>query len=119
MLLRLRYSIGMELDSELVLDDSDDCEAVEIGPPARVRSGVDWDLETQADELLRQSRVGITKVSDKQDFLTNDQLERRRCREVYNRNGIPDAHLYSGLYRRAWNPHAGTRPTKSSQYQEQ
>lgn len=103
------------------LEDEDDleCEATDIleeetSPRVRVQCGVNWDLEMQADELLRKSRVGLTKVSEKQDFLTTDQLERRRCREVYNVNGVPDPALFSGLYRRAWNPNAGTRPNNDS-----
>lgn len=81
--------------------------------PDKVRSGVDWSLEAQADELLRQSRMGTTRVSDKQDFLTQDQLRRRQSREVYNARGIPEHHLYTGLFRRSWNPLAGTRPAGS------
>lgn len=96
-------------------EDISDTE-VASGPPARIKCGVDWELEALADQLLCESRKGVTRVSEKRDFLTADQLERRRAREVYNRNGVPDPHLYSGLYRRAYNPDAGTRPSKHNPY---
>jgi len=107
-----RYSSGMTCWSEVdVVPVS--LELPISGTGARIKCGVDWDLESQADELLKKSRAGLTKVSDKQDFLTTDQLERRREREVYSQNGVPDANLYCGLFRRAWNPFAGKRPTKT------
>jgi hypothetical protein len=77
-----------------------------------VRCGVDWDLEEQADRILADSRRGVTKLSEKKDILTNEQLNLRRSREVYNHVGTPEPHIVSGLYRRAYNPRAHDRPTK-------
>lgn len=74
-------------------------------------SGINYTLEEQANALLRQSRQGVTALSAKRDFLTEDQYTNRLAHEVYNVNGVPDCHLVSGYYRRAYNPHAGTRPT--------
>ncbi len=102
----------MDSPEDLEPDDADAPE--ERGPRVKVKCGVDWELEAQADVLLRASREGLTKVSDKQDFLTTDQLERRRCREVLVAQGFPESHLYSGIYRRAWNPNADTRPSNDS-----
>jgi hypothetical protein len=97
-----RYASGMA-DEER----SADSRHPSVNP--RIKSGVDWELEALADQLLSESRKGVTKVSEKRDFLTTDQLERRRSREVYNQKGVPEPHLYSGLYRRCWNPDFGHR----------
>ena len=78
----------------------------------RVMSGINFDLEAQADEILREGRAGVTKLSEKKFYLTEDQLQLRQSREVLNSNGFPDPHIVSGLYRRAYNPTAGRRPTK-------
>jgi hypothetical protein len=61
---------------------------------------------------LADSRRGVTKLSEKKDILTNEQLNLRRSREVYNHVGTPEPHIVSGLYRRAYNPRAHDRPTK-------
>lgn len=76
----------------------------------RIVSGVDYKLEQQANELLKESRRGITALSAKKDFLTEEQLKQRKDREVYNANGVPDVHIMSGLYKRSYNPLAGLRP---------
>lgn len=76
------------------------------------KSGVDFLLEEMANELLRKSRKGVTKLSEKKDFFTEEQLALRRNREVYSTVGSPDRNLMSGLYRRAYNPLAGHRPTR-------
>lgn len=75
-----------------------------------VRTGIHTDLEKQANELLRQSREGVTALSEKKDFFTEDQMKLRYDKEVYNINGYPDPHICSGLYRRSYNPNAGQRP---------
>lgn len=77
------------------------------------KSGIDWRLEEEANEILRESRKDVTKLSEKKYWLTEEQLNLRQSREVYNQFGVPDASLVSGLYRRAYNPHAGHRPSKS------
>jgi len=98
-------------------EDISDTETASRPKPAPyVKMGVDWELEAVADQLLIESRKGVTRVSEKRDFLTEDQLARRRLREVYNHHGIPDPHRFSGLYRRAYNPEAGTRPSKHNHY---
>ena len=73
--------------------------------------GVDFTLEEQANAILREGRRGITALSQKKDYLTEEQLALRQGREVYNVNGVPDVHIMNGLYRRAYNPGAGARPT--------
>ncbi|ASZ74752.1 hypothetical protein KHO57_gp152 [Mycobacterium phage Phabba] len=80
----------------------------------RVSSGMNYRLEAQANELLRKSREGVTKLSEKKDYLTEDQLELRWEKEVPNGHGFPEAHLVSGLFKRSYNPLAGKRPTSRS-----
>ena len=80
-------------------------------PLDRIKTGVDFALEAQANEILRQGRIGVTRLCDKQDYLSEEQLQLRYSREVFNHMGVPDGHLMSGLYNRAYNPHAGDRPT--------
>jgi hypothetical protein len=81
---------------------------MELGNPS---CGVNFSLEEQANAILREGRRGITALSAKKDYLTEEQLTLRQNREVYNVNGVPDCHIMSGLYRRAYNPIAGARPT--------
>lgn len=80
--------------------------------PGSIPSGVNFELENQANEILRKGRAGVTRLEDKKFYLTEEQLKLRQDREVYNSNGVPDVHLVSGLYRRAFNPTAvsGARP---------
>ncbi|QZE10518.1 hypothetical protein SEA_SCOOBYDOOBYDOO_201 [Mycobacterium phage ScoobyDoobyDoo] len=78
----------------------------------RLTSGTNYALEAQADEILRQSRKGVTKLSEKKDFLTSDQLELRWEKEIPNGHGFPEAHLVSGLFKRSYNPMAGKRPSR-------
>ena len=80
---------------------------MELGTPL---CGVDFTLEEAANAILREGRRGITALSAKKDYLTEEQLALRHNREVYNVNGVPDVHIRSGLYRRAYNPGAGTPP---------
>lgn len=68
------------------------------------KSGIDYELEELADNLLAQSRRDDPKGDEGYEFLSAGQLDRRRSREIYNQNGIPEPHLFSGLYRRADNP---------------
>lgn len=80
----------------------------------RLKSGVDWSLEQEADALLAESRQGVTALKDKRDYLTPDQLVNRAKHEILNQNGFCDESLMSGLYRRAFNPLSGKRPTRHS-----
>lgn len=78
----------------------------------RLHIGTHYALEAEADEWLRKSREGVTKLSEKKDYLTEEQLLLRQQREVPNGHGFPEAHIVSGLYRRAYNPQAGKRPSR-------
>lgn len=73
-------------------------------------SGVNSELEEQANAILREGRRGITALSEKKDYLTEEQLSLRQAREVLNSNGVPDSSIRQGLYRRVYSPLAGTRP---------
>ena len=75
-------------------------------------SGVNSELEEQANAILREGRRGITALSEKKDYLTEEQLNLRQAREVLNSNGFPDPSIRQGLYRRAYSPMAGTRPVR-------
>ena len=80
--------------------------------PLHLKSGTDYDVEERADRLLATSREGITALHEKRDWLSRDQLQLRASKEVLNVNGFSDEALMSGLFRRAFNPLAGHRPTK-------
>jgi len=73
-------------------------------------TGVNSNLEEQANAILREGRQGVTALSEKKDYLTEEQLSLRQAREVLNSNGFPDPSIRSGLYRRVYSPLAGTRP---------
>lgn len=77
--------------------------------------GVDPYLEEQADRILAEDRKrrGAKAVAE-DGCLTDGQMDSRRQREVYNKNGVPEASLYNGLFRRAYNPLIGKRGEKSS-----
>lgn len=83
-----------------------------------LRDGVDFSLEEQADQFLAGGRRGVHRLSDPRDWLTKEQLTLRRQKEVYNTNGMPDARLVVGIYKRAYNPHIGSRPTKAVKSEE-
>jgi hypothetical protein len=73
-------------------------------------SGINSTLEEQANAILREGRRGITALSEKKDYLTEEQLNLRQAREVLNSNGFPDPSIRQGLYRRVYSPLAGSRP---------
>lgn len=79
-----------------------------------IMSGTNYELEAIANEWLRKSREGVTKLSEKKDYLTEEQLTLRQNREIPNGHGHPEAHIISGYYKRSFNPLFGKRPTKSS-----
>lgn len=85
-------------------------------PPQKVgklRQGVDYALEEQADALLSKSRKESPQSKDDPyQVLTAGQIERRQSREIYNKNGFPEPHLFAGLFRRRDNPKARSRPSK-------
>lgn len=72
----------------------------------KLRTGTDWDLETQADEILRRDRGTNRKHQEVNCILNDRQLEYRYSHEVYNSTGFPDVAIVSGVYGRAWNPEA-------------
>lgn len=78
--------------------------------PLRLKSGEDRSLEEEAARYLAKSREGVTALSDKRDYLTHDQWVLRSQREIPNGRGVADESLYTGLFRRAYNPLAGQRP---------
>lgn len=80
--------------------------------PLHLKSGVDYSTEERADKLLANSRHGVTALSEKRDWLSRDQLALVASKEVLNVNGFSDESLMSGLFRRAYNPLAGHRPSK-------
>jgi hypothetical protein len=73
----------------------------------RLRDGVDYFTEEQADDYLKENRGTTTR-----DWLTKEQLALRIAKEVLNENGVPDSRLMSGMYKRVYNPNAGQRPSK-------
>lgn len=82
--------------------------------------GPDYDLEAEADEILaadRKTYRDATKGLRGADqtvvygILTDEQLQLRAHHEVLAIRGTVDGAHMSGLFRRAWNPLANTRPT--------
>lgn len=77
--------------------------------------GVDPELEEKADALLmrdrQEHRVGGYHLDDLNGWLSEEQLDRRRSREIHNSLGYVGDYLIHGLYRRAYNPLLGRRPT--------
>lgn len=78
----------------------------------RCKNGVDYDLEEYADELLAEYRRKRPRREDDDPYevLSPGQIDRRHSREIYNKNGVPEVELYSGIYRRADNPLMRDRP---------
>lgn len=71
------------------------------------------DLERWATDILRADRaLHGGACSAKRDWFTPEQWALRTDREVYSGTGVIDRLVVSGLYRRAYNPLAGTRPTR-------
>lgn len=68
-----------------------------------VKSGIDIELETQADALLFADRGVGGNQRDKQYILAIYQLRSRWSHEVYVTSGCPDSSLMRGLFRRSAN----------------
>lgn len=64
---------------------------------ADLYSGVKSDLEEAANAILREGRRGVTALSEKKDYLTDEQMALRQAREVLNGNGFPDPSIKQGL----------------------
>ena len=75
-------------------------------------NGINTELEEQANAILREGRRGVTALSEKKDYLTEEQLSLRQAREVLNSNGFPDPSIRQGLYRRSYNPMSNVRPRR-------
>lgn len=78
----------------------------------RIRRGTHWPLEEEADRLIKESLVDVTRHADKSDILTPWKLKDRLSREVYVASGTPEAHLRQGQFHRAYNrksPHLNSR----------
>jgi hypothetical protein len=75
-------------------------------------NGINTELEEQANAILREGRRGVTALSEKKDYLTEEQLNLRQAREVLNTNGFPDPSIRQGLYRRSYNPMSNARPRR-------
>lgn len=76
----------------------------------RLKNGVDFALEEEADRLLAENRKSISVISEKRDYLTKDQLQLRAQREITNQTGVCDESIVRGLFRKAYNPNFGKRP---------
>lgn len=70
---------------------------------SRVWNGVHPQLEDAADEILRQSFIGVTRAEERGGVLTPYMLASRRSREVYTGAGVPDPAMRQGLFHRAYN----------------
>lgn len=74
-------------------------------------SGTSWELEEEADRLLANYRREHPIISEEEYLvLSKGQMDRRSQKEILNKQSFPEAHLYSGLYKRAYNPNLGKRP---------
>lgn len=74
-------------------------------------SGTNYAVEDEADRLLAAGRRSSESV-DKTDYLSPEQLALRKSKEVLNHHGVPDGRLFTGMYRRAFNPESGQRPVR-------
>lgn len=73
--------------------------------------GVAWELEEEADRILADYRREHPIISEEEYLvLSKGQMDRRSQKEILNKQSYPEAHLYSGLYKRAYNPNLGKRP---------
>lgn len=92
-------------------DENTEAEVDRNAPkPLSLKMGTDYKLEEDADRWLAESRRGVTSMSAKTDYLSKEQLALRQSKEVLNHHGVSDAALFSGMYRRAFNPLYGQRP---------
>jgi hypothetical protein len=86
--------------------------------PMRLRSGEDLSAEEYANEILVNNRRQEGKNADRREWLTTEQILLRQHKEVYNQNGFPDSSLVSGMYKRAHNPNANSRPGRNGKSEE-
>ncbi len=84
------------------------------GRLARKTSGEDLQIEAVADAILARGRRGVTKHHLLRDYLSKSQMDLRLSREVFPTQGFPEESLYSGLYRRAYNPNSRGQHSSNS-----
>lgn len=82
---------------------------------------VEWarrELEEKADEILDKDRRNYPTLPGIYyfDILSEDQLRTRADREKLTKIGNFQVYPSRGLYHRAWNPLANTRPTHRRRY---
>lgn len=78
----------------------------------RLRFGTCRELESQADELIRESLRGVTSREAKSDILTEWKQQDRLDHEVYTSTGTADPAVRRGMFGRTWNskyPHLNSR----------
>lgn len=68
-----------------------------------MRHGIHPELEEVANQLIKESLVGVTKYSEKSDILTPWKENMRRKREVLTASGTPDSSIRKGMYHRKLN----------------
>lgn len=81
--------------------------------PLSLRSGEAHAVEDDAEKRLADARRMnlLNNGNDELTFyLSREQVALRQSKEVLNMHGVPDGRLMQGLYRRAYNPEAGSRP---------
>jgi len=79
--------------------------------PLRLRTGIEWGMEDEADRLLNDDRRQRTAAGNpRSDWLSRDQLLMRQNREIGNELGVCDPSLRQGMFRRVYNPCLGQRP---------
>jgi hypothetical protein len=90
----------------------------EVSTESRVlplRTGVDYSVEDETEKLLADDRRELREQGLDVDYLTTDQLLLRWSRELIGPYGAPDRAISHGMYRRAFNPAMGQRPTNLKQ----
>lgn len=84
-----------------------------------LRAGVDWSLENEADALLAaHRRETATTTAEKTETLTENQMNLRWGREVYNGFGVADPAIVRGQYSREFNPEFGQRPSRHQRFDD-
>lgn len=77
-----------------------------------LRYGIHKPTEDAANEMIRESLVGVTSQQAKADILTPWKEQDRLSKEVFNPNGVPDDAVRQGMFHRSyntWRPHLNSR----------
>jgi hypothetical protein len=67
------------------------------------QTGINEDLEAQANEIIRKSLEGVTKYSEKADILTPWKEQDRKKHEVLTPTGLANPMQRQGTYGRVAN----------------